>query len=135
MSSERNSANPNRLLEGVWSFRRWYRSQSGLSRWLIRRGAILLLTELMLFATTALFAGDAGKALEIAIGTLSPFASRADWLAVPLAVLGWLLIPALAGAVVAVALENALKQRSDQQVEDSVAAVLKRLQERAGGKQ
>jgi hypothetical protein len=96
-----------------------------------------LLIELALFAATALCARDAGKALDIAIGTLSPFASRADWSAVPLAILGWLLVPALAGAVVAVGLENALNkyQLSDQQVDERVAASVQRLQGSAEGKQ
>jgi hypothetical protein len=91
-----------------------------------------LLIELALFAATALFARDAGKALEIAIGTLSPFASRADWPAVLLAIQGWLLVPALAGAVVALGLENALKkqQPSEEQVNKLIDSVVTRLQDK-----
>jgi uncharacterized membrane protein len=53
--------------------------------------------------------GGAGHALSIAIGTQDPFDSvGADVPAVALAVLSWLLIPAVIGAVVALVLDEQL---------------------------
>ena len=103
---------PSKLSDDVTWPSRWRRSKLGISRWLLDRGAVLFLADLVLFLATAAWARDAGAALEIAIGTLSPFRTRADLVAVPLALLSWLLIPALTGAVIAVLVDTELKRYS-----------------------
>ena len=86
----------------------------------------------MLYLATAVWARDAGKALEIAIGTISPFVTRADAVAVPLAMLSWLLIPALTGAIIAVIVDtelrryNLTKEQMDKRI-DTISQNLAKL--------
>jgi hypothetical protein len=110
---------------------RWRRSQLGVGRWLLDRGAVLFLADLALFVATAALARDAGAALEVALGTVSPFQTRADLVAVPLALLSWLLIPAITGAVIGVIVETELKRyRLDQdQRDERIDAIRRKLEE------
>jgi len=111
---------------------RWRKSQVGIARWLADRGLILFLFDIVLYLATAVWARDAGKALEIAIGTISPFVTRADAVAVPLAMLSWLLIPALTGAIIAVIVDtelrryNLTKEQMDKRI-DTISQNLAKL--------
>ncbi|HWD44273.1 MAG TPA: hypothetical protein VHM23_11300 [Actinomycetota bacterium] len=113
----------------TWPYR-WRRSQVGITRWLIDGGAALFLLDIALFLATAAWARDAGKALEIAIGTVSPFVSPADVVAVPLALLSWLLIPALTGAIIAVVLETKLP--TEDQLDKQLDAIREDLTKALG---
>ncbi len=69
---------------------------------------------LILFLITAVFdrvPGPPGHALSIALGTVDPFSAvGADVPAVALAVVSWLLVPAVVGTVAALLTERALRQ-------------------------
>jgi hypothetical protein len=118
----------------TWPYR-WQKSQVGITRWLVDGGAVLFLVDIALFLATAAWARDAGKALEIAIGTISPFVSPADVVAVPLAMLSWLLIPALTGAIIAVVLETGLKRYNptEEQLDKRLDAIREDLTKALGG--
>ena len=126
-----NVSIPARLSDAVTWPSRWRRSQLGISRWLAGPGAVLFLADLALFLATAVWARDAGAAMEIAIGTLSPFGTRADVVAVPLALLSWLLIPALTGAIIAVLVDTELKRYSltQEQMNTRIETIRRRLEE------
>ena len=49
---------------------------------------------------------DAGKALDVVLGSSSPFNVGAPSFAVPLAIFSWLLVPAVIGALVAALLSQ-----------------------------
>ncbi len=69
---------------------------------------------LALLGATAIFSevpGAWGEALSIAIGTTDPFEAKgADVPAVALAVVSWLLVPAVVGTVAALLTERAIRQ-------------------------
>lgn len=82
-------------------------------------------------AVTAVMAEDVGVALEIGIGTESPFTTRADLPAVVLATLGYMLLPALIGVVIAALIEDRVarsvvrREDLDQQISDAVEAIVR----------
>lgn len=78
---------------------------------MLPRIGLFVACDLLLFAITAIWYKDAGASLEVAIGTRGPFQTpvgafpHAPMIAVPFAIISWLLVPALAGGVVAGLLE------------------------------
>src|SRR6266705_498101 len=104
-------------LGSLISLRRWKdRIQIALgpgppsvAHWLKRWGTALAVLELGFGTATAAIGGDPGAALKIALGESSMFSTRADVAAVPLALVSWLLVPAVVGAVIAYLVEKAIK--------------------------
>ncbi len=97
---------------------RWHEfgAQHGVfAQWVLLYGPLMAVAWVALFVATGLAGGaiadgSFGVALEIALGTKGPFASRADVAGVPLAVLSMLLMPALVGAIVAIVIAEQLRR-------------------------
>jgi hypothetical protein len=81
------------------------------------------------FVATGWAGHDFGKAFEIMTGTYSPFWTESGWASVTLAVLGWLLIPAVSGAVIAAVLESGWRPPTPQQAADKTVEDLDRARE------
>src|SRR5688500_1041360 len=81
----------------------------------------LAATWALLFGAVALTdrrAAPAAHALRIALGTQDPFAASLDAAAVALAVFSFLLVPAVTGAVVALALDEQLRRSRPLSIDD-----------------
>lgn len=103
----------------VWESRK---GLSSFTRWLLTAGLSIVLVTTICFAGTAVATGDPGYALEVITSVASPFDCDAAWIAVPLAVVGYLLLPAVVGAVAAVVVERQLAgmSKSLEEAEDSI---------------
>jgi hypothetical protein len=113
---------------GNWVRRHWRsrKKYPPFKRWLFTWGISLLVLELVLFALTALLNGDAGEALDVVLGTKSPFETKADVVAVVLAILNVLLVPAIVGALAALVVEGQLSDMRSRVI-DEVTERLTRL--------
>ena len=98
---------PERLKQRLRRWRRSARVFRPFTRWVLTWGVALALPVFVLFLATGAGGGD-WEALQILIGIESPFASDVDAVAVPLAVLGFLWLPTLIGAVAAGLIEQRL---------------------------
>jgi Family of unknown function (DUF6313) len=116
---------PRQFLERFWASRTVH---SALTRWLASWGAATALVVVVLFVVIAGRTGDAGAAFDVLTGARSPFTVGVPWAAVPLAALGYLLLPALVGAVVGVTVERRLESLTRTQ-EDAMAEMAERLRE------
>jgi hypothetical protein len=103
----------------VWESRK---GLSALTLWLLTAGLSAVLLTAVCFVGTAVASGDAGYAFEVLTNVASPFRCDAAWIAVPLAVVGYLLLPAVVGAVAAVVIERQLTGMSKtlEEAEDSI---------------
>jgi hypothetical protein len=79
-----------------------YLSLAPFSRASIKVAGQGLVVVLILFGGTAALSSDPGGALDITLGSKSPFTAHAPELAVPLALVGWLVVPVLIGSLFAV---------------------------------
>jgi len=106
--------------EGASAFvARCWASRAGFSwplRTLLSLPSLVVIPGAMLFVVAALATGDWGHAVDVLLGLSSPYAGRADpspgwtWLTVPLAIYGYLLLPATVGALVGEAMQRRLNQ-------------------------
>jgi heme A synthase len=103
----------------MWESRK---ALSSLTRWLLSAGLAAVLLTAVCFTGTAVASGDAGYAFEVLTTVASPFRGDAAWFAVPLAVAGYLLLPAVVGAVAALIIERQLAGMSKtlDEAEDSI---------------
>lgn len=77
-------------------------------------GALFILTAVLDRSS-----GSAGHALSIALGSADPFSARgADAVAVPLAVVSWLLVPTAIGVVAALVMDELMKRARPLSEED-----------------
>jgi hypothetical protein len=86
-----------------------------VAQWVLLYGSTLAATWMLLFVLTAAAGGDdghsgAGLALEIALGSRSPFAARTEWAAVLLAVASTLIMPAAVGAAAALVVSGQVRR-------------------------
>ncbi len=92
---------------------RWWAQRLGLAV------AGIWLALLIVTAACDDVSGSWGHALSIALGTVDPFSAKgADVPAVALAVVSWLLVPAIVGTVAALLTERALRQSRPLSNED-----------------
>ncbi len=84
--------------------------RTALQRWLVTRGLAVLLVVALDYGALAIVLHDAGIPLMVLTGGPSPFEVGYPWLSVPLRLLGYLLVPALLGAITAFVVEGQLKE-------------------------
>ncbi|GAC1365743.1 MAG: hypothetical protein NVSMB32_09510 [Actinomycetota bacterium] len=76
------------------------------------------------FIITAYVLRDGGVPLDVALGSRSPFVESASWSSVPLAVISWLLLPAIVGAVIAFLLDDPMQRYLSQKEVEARAGKL-----------
>ena len=81
-----------------------------LQKWLIRKGTAVVAALAVNYGLLAIALRDPGAALLVLTGVVSPFETGFPWLSVPLLLAGYLLVPALLGAIAAVVIERQLRQ-------------------------
>lgn len=112
--------------------RRYWLSRTSLSpvtRTVAKWSCIALVPLACLFAATGALNRDFGLAFEVLIGTRSPFEGEQPWAAVPLAAMGYLLLPAVVGAVVGLVTEHWIT-RTIKSHEEVLSALEERLKGR-----
>lgn len=110
----------NRFDLALRSVRWWWWRRSKVQVWIIKWGTAGFLLDLALFVATAFRLHSAAHALDVALGTVSPFSFEGAWttpFTVPLAVLSYLLMPALMGAIVGALLDESVKRWSTEEAE------------------
>lgn len=120
---------------GVWAkLGRWGRSRSAFVRRVSRWGGALLCIELSLFLAVGLQRPGMGRALDILLGTRSPFAiGNHATTAVPLALVSWLVVPAMTGAIIAGSIADWLQRFvSGPIIESRIRSVLHDMEAEAG---
>jgi hypothetical protein len=137
MSPEADSGSGPERVHGVRRrVRYWWWDRSDLQVWILKWGTAVFLIGAALFVGTALKLCSATAALDVLLGTASPFAfggSRVAVLTVPLAVFGWLLVPALTGAIVGGLLDESVRYWTRDEAErdrDRIARVARRQRDR-----
>lgn len=100
-----------------------------LTRMLV--GSLLGLSTVVagLYVATSINEGDWGVGLDLLMGTAPAFSTRSDAVAVPLAVVGYLLVPAIVGTSVALIIDARMKGMvlTDEQLAEKLAEQLERL--------
>jgi hypothetical protein len=142
MSPEANSGSgQERVYRVPRKVRHWWWDRSDLQVWILKWGTSVFLIGAVLFIGTALKLCSAASALDVLLGTASPFAFRGSKVAaltVPLAVFGWLLVPALTGAIVGALLDESVRYWTKDEVQrekDRIARIASRERDRAHRKQ
>ncbi len=108
---------PNGLLRRV---RWWWWRRSKVQVWIIKWGTAGLLVDLALLVASVFRLRSAARAIDVLLGTASPFGFEGSWttsLTVPLAILSYLLMPALMGAIVGALLDESVKRWSTEEAE------------------
>jgi len=99
--------------------RRWWRSRGrhrGLRYWLVLRGAPILVGFSVLYVANGIILGWR-TAYEVCIGIVSPAATGVPVLAWFLSIIGWLLVPGLAGAVAGYVVTTMTTERRTKPIE------------------
>lgn len=83
---------------------------TALQRWLFTRGLVLFLVVAADYAALASALRNAGTPVLVLTGVSSPFAVGYPYISVPLLLLGYLIVPAIVGAVVALTVQRQMDQ-------------------------
>lgn len=108
---------PNRETLLAW-IRRWLRSRhryTGIEYWLRFRGIYIVVGFGVLFLLNVLAVGGR-TAYDLTLQITSPWDTRYPWLALPLSVVGWLVVTGFAGAVAGYVVTDVADNRNIQQL-------------------
>jgi len=87
----------------------WF-GETALQRWIFTRGSLLLSVVAVDYGALAIALRNAATPVLVLTGVSSPFAVGYPWISVPLLLLGYLLVPALVGAVVVIMVQRQIDQ-------------------------
>jgi hypothetical protein len=103
-------------------------SMSDLSSWLLRWGLSLLVAVAAAFALAAWRLGSVWVAYDVLVGLTPPDGKHVPhhYTALVLSALGWLLVPALVGAVVGLVVERQVASHRSRPADETTADMPKR---------
>ncbi|MFD4624967.1 DUF6313 family protein [Streptomyces sp. NPDC058475] len=110
------------------SIRRWWRSRGQLPKllyWIGRRGLPLLAVLIALEVLSGVAIGW-WKTYELTLGITSPGATPAPWIALPVSMVGWLLVPAVVGGLAGYVVSTQIDSHRRQSAAEALAELRRR---------